>query len=145
MRAPRLSRTVLWLLFATLALTGGWALGAPRSFYDRFPGAGHTWVALLPPYNEHLVRDVGSLSLSLAVLVAAAALTLRRLLVMVAALATLVWSVPHLAFHLGHLEGLSTADRVGQLTSLVLGVVAPLLLLGLAAAGDRATGAPRSP
>jgi hypothetical protein len=145
MLAPRLSRTILWALSASLALTGGWALGAPRSFYDRFPGAGHTWVALLPPYNEHLVRDVGGLSLSLAVLVAAAALTLQRLLVTVAALATLAWSVPHLAFHLGHLEGLSTAGKVGQVTALVLGVAAPLALLGLAAAAGRATRVPRAP
>ena len=145
MLAPRLSRTILWALFATLALTGGWALGAPRWFYDTFPGAGHTWVALLPPYNEHLVRDVGALSLSLAVLVAAAALTLQRLLVTVAALATLVWSAPHLAFHLGHLEGLSTADKVGQVVVLVLGVAAPLALLGLAAAAGRRDRATRSP
>lgn len=145
MLAPRLSRTILWALFATLALTGGWALGAPRWFYDTFPGAGHTWVALLPPYNEHLVRDVGALSLSLAVLVAAAALTLQRLLVTVAALATLAWSIPHLAFHLGHLEGLATADKVGQVVVLVLGVVAPLALLGLAAAAGRDAHATRSP
>ena len=145
MLAPRLSRTILWALTATLVLTGGWALGAPRSFYDRFPGAGHTWVALLPPYNEHLVRDVGSLSLSLAVLTAATALMLEWRLVIVASLATLVWSTPHLAFHLGHLEGLSTADKVGQVVVLVLGVAAPLALLGLAAAGGRGARATHSP
>jgi len=143
--APRLSRTILWALFATLALTGGWALGAPRSFYDSFPGAGHTWVALLPPYNEHLVLDVGGLSLSLAVLTAAAALTLQRLLVIVTALAVVVWSTPHLLFHLGHLEGLGTADKVGQVVVLVLGVAAPLVLLRLALAAGRGTRSTRSP
>jgi hypothetical protein len=145
MPAPRLSRTILWALFATLALTGGWALGAPRSFYDSFPGAGHTWVALLPPYNEHLVRDVGGLSLGLAVLTGAAALTLQRRLVIVTALAILVWSTPHLIFHLGHLEGLSTTDKVGQVVVLVLGVAAPLALLGLAAAAGRGARSTRSP
>jgi hypothetical protein len=135
MLAPRLARAILWALTATLALTGGWALGAPRSFYDGFPGAGHAWVRQLPPYNEHLIRDVGSLSLSLAVLTAAAALTLQRLLVTATALAVLVWSTPHLLFHLGHLEGLATADKVGQVVVLVLGVAAPLALLGLVAAG----------
>ncbi|HEU4396979.1 MAG TPA: hypothetical protein VFU54_03955 [Actinomycetota bacterium] len=145
MLAPRLSRTILWALTATLVLTGGWALGAPRSFYDRFPGAGHTWVALLPPYNEHLVRDVGSLSLSLAVLTAATALMLEWRLVIVASLATLVWSTPHLAFHLGHLDGLSTADKVGQVVVLVLGVAAPLALLGLAVAAGRGRRSARSP
>ena len=145
MPAPRLSRTILWALFATLALTGVWALAAPRSFYDSFPGAGHTWVALLPPYNEHLIRDVGGLSLGLAVLTGAAALTLERRLVIVTALAILVWSTPHLIFHLAHLEGLSTSDKVGQVVVLVLGVVAPLALLGLAAAAGREAGATRSP
>jgi hypothetical protein len=143
MLAPRPSRTIMWALSATLALTGGWALGAPRSFYDSFPGAGHAWVAVLPPYNEHLVRDVGSLTLALAVLVAAAALTLQRLLVAVAALALLAWSAPHLAFHLAHLEGLTTADKVAQVAVLVLGVAAPLALLALAA--GRRAGAARSP
>jgi hypothetical protein len=145
MLAPRLSRTILWALFATLALTGGWALAAPRGFYDDFPGAGHTWVALLPPYNEHLVRDVGGLSLSLAVLTAAAALTLQRRLVIVTALAVLVWSTPHLIFHLGHLEGLGTTDKVGQVAVLSLGVAAPLALLGLALAAGRGKLPTRSP
>jgi hypothetical protein len=42
---------------------------APAGFFSRFPFAGHAWVALLPPYNEHLVRDVGALSLALIVAV----------------------------------------------------------------------------
>ena len=67
MRAPGLSRTLLWLLTVPNVVTGAWALGWPRSFYDDFPGGGHAWVAALPSYNEHLVRDVGSLSLSLGV------------------------------------------------------------------------------
>jgi hypothetical protein len=135
MRAARLSRTVLWLLAVPLALTGAWALGWPRSFYDDFPGGGHAWVAALPGYNEHLVRDVGSLSLALTVVTAMAAVTLGRRLVVTAALALLVWSVPHLLFHLGHLDGLATSDQVGQVVSLSLGVAGPLLLLVLAAAG----------
>jgi hypothetical protein len=101
-------------------------------------------VSALPPYNEHLIRDVGSLSLALAVLTAAAALTLERRLVIVTALALLVWSTPHLAFHLGHLEGLATVDQVGQLVTLGLGVALPLVLLGLAAARPRSA-TPREP
>jgi hypothetical protein len=57
--------------------------------------------------------------------------------VVVAAVALLVWSVPHLAFHLGHLEGLATSDQVGQVVTLGLGVAGPLLLLGLRAAAGR--------
>jgi hypothetical protein len=137
MRAPGVSRTILWLLTVPNVVTGVWALGWPRPFYDDFPGGGHAWVAALPSYNEHLVRDVGSLSLSLALVTAAAAVTLGPRLVVVAALALLVWSVPHLAFHLGHLEGLATSDQVGQVVALSLGVAGPLLLLGLRATARR--------
>ena len=40
------------------------ALFTPRSFYDDFP-LGRGWVAMDGPYNQHLVRDVGSLNLAL--------------------------------------------------------------------------------
>jgi hypothetical protein len=132
-----LQRIVLAVLALVAVELGLWAGFAPRSFYDDFPGGGRSWVAPDGPYNEHLVRDVGSLSLSLAVVTAAAAVTLGPRLVVVAAVAVLVWSVPHLAFHLGHLEGLATSDQVGQVVSLGLGVAGPLLLLGLRAAAGR--------
>ena len=46
---------------------------APKSFYEDFPGAGRVWVAVDGPYNEHLVRDVGSLNLALAFVAVAGA------------------------------------------------------------------------
>ena len=70
-------RLVAGITLGGLAISQGvvgvWALLGPSGFYRRFPAAGHPWVSLLPPYNEHLVRDVGALSLSLTVLLAAAA------------------------------------------------------------------------
>jgi hypothetical protein len=125
MLAPRLARTILWALTATLALTGGWALGAPRWFYDTFPGAGHTWVALLPPYNEHLVRDVGALNLGLAVVLAGAALRADRATVRLAAIAALVVAVPHTAYHALHLSHFPPAEALAQ----TIGTVAHLALL----------------
>jgi hypothetical protein len=139
MRAPRLSRTILWLLTAVQLLVGGWAVAAPRSFFDQFPGFGHHWTALLPPNNEHQTPDVGALSLALAVVTAAAAVALERRLVAVTALAWLGYSVPHLAFHLAHLRGVPAADQVGEVASLALGVAAPLRLLVGAAASPAAT------
>src|SRR5215210_5301308 len=41
---------------------GIWALFLPRSFYEDFPSSGREWVSTLGPYDEHLVRDVGSLT-----------------------------------------------------------------------------------
>lgn len=75
------ARTVLRVGLAVLAAMQalvGWALVAPREFYDGFPIAGHAWVALLPPYNEHLVRDVGAFSLALTVVLGAAAVWPER-------------------------------------------------------------------
>jgi hypothetical protein len=40
-------RIVLMLLLAMAAFPGSWALAAPRSFYDSFPGAGMHWVSAL--------------------------------------------------------------------------------------------------
>lgn len=58
-------RTLLLALAVPAGAAGGWALFAPRSWYDSFPaGEGHTWIKALGPYNEHLSRDVGALFLA---------------------------------------------------------------------------------
>jgi fucose 4-O-acetylase-like acetyltransferase len=125
-------RVLLGILAVTEAVVGVWALFAPVSFYNNFPTAGHAWVSLLPPYNEHLVRDVGALSLCLTVLLAAAALTGHRLLGAVAIGSLAVYAVPHAVFHALHLEGFGTFDAVAQMAGIglhlvVIGVVAWLL------------------
>ena len=61
-------RAGIALLAAAFGAVGFWAQLAPQSFYDDFPGGGGTWVSALPPYNEHLVRDVGGLNLALVLL-----------------------------------------------------------------------------
>jgi len=92
-----------WILLAVLALYQGlWAQLAPRSFYDSFPGGGMSWVSTEGPYNEHLVRDIGGLVNGLAVVALVAAWTLSRTVVVAAALAWLVYTVPHFAFHVAH-------------------------------------------
>ena len=53
-------------------------------------------MSALPPYNEHLTRDVGSLNLALTIVLAAAAVTLSIPLVRAALVATLAdghWEV----------------------------------------------------
>ena len=131
MRDPWL-RVGLGLLAVAAADVGVWALAAPRSFYDDFPGGGRSWVGAVGPYNEHLVRDVGGLNLALAVLLLAAAVLLERRLVFVALAAYLVNAVPHFIFHVTHMDELSTGDQVAQTVSLALAVVVPLALLPLA-------------
>ena len=110
------------------ATDGFYALIAPRSFYEDFP-VGRGWVEALPAYNEHLIRDVGSLFLATAVVLAAAAIWLERRLVIVALVSFLVFSVPHTTYHLLNLQGISTGDAVAEAVLLVLTVIAPIGLL----------------
>ena len=124
-------RAGLLLLAAASLVVGLWALLVPRSFYDDFPLPGRDWVSSLGPYNEHLVRDVGTLNLALGVLLAAAALLLERRLVQVSLVAYLVYAVPHFAFHLMTGHALSLVDNVANLVTLGIAVLLPLVLLAL--------------
>jgi hypothetical protein len=112
-----------------LVLTGAWALLLPRSFYDGFPWPGHPWVRLLPPFNEHLIRDFGGLNVAMGVVLGAAAVILERRLVCTALVADVVFAVPHFIYHSAHLEHFPTADAVVQTILLAVLVVLPLALL----------------
>jgi hypothetical protein len=111
------------------AIIGVWALFAPTSFYSSFPLPGHPWVSLLPPYNEHLVGDVGELSLALTVVLAAAAVIGQRLLSAVAVAAIAVYAVPHAIFHFLQLEGFPTSDAIAQ----TIGIAFQLLVIAAVA------------
>lgn len=124
MRKPGIARLSLALLFAPALLIGLTATIAPRTFYEDFPFVAH-WVDLLPPYNEHLVTDVGGLYLGFAVLFACAAWTLERTLVRAACGAWLLTATLHLIFHAGHLEGFSTADAIAEIASLAFLLIPP--------------------
>lgn len=126
-----LLRGGLLILAAMQALVGTWALSAPRAFYDGFPLPGHAWIALLPPYNEHLVRDVGAFNLALTVVLGAAALTLDRTMIRVALLALAVFAVPHAVFHAGHLAGFPPADALAQTVGTVLHLILAASLFAL--------------
>jgi hypothetical protein len=117
-------RVLLGVLAASQIVTGGWALVAPPSFYADFPYGGTPWVALLPPYNEHLVRDAGAGMLALAVALALAAWWLDRRVVITAVAAFLTFTVPHAVFHSLHLEHFPLGDAVAQ----QIGFVAEILL-----------------
>ncbi len=127
---------ILLFLLGGLAVADGalglWATFSPRGFYDDFPGGGRTWVSVDGPYNEHLVRDFGSLNLALAVMLAVAAVTLAPLIVRAVAVATIVYGVPHLIYHLRHLDPYDGSDAVANITSLSLAVLAPVAVLLLA-------------
>jgi hypothetical protein len=124
-----MTRAVLAIYGALLAVTGVWAAAFPASFYDDFPGFGRVWVAVDGPYNEHLVRDVGSLNLALAVLLLAAAVRTTPLLVGVAAGVNLVNALPHAIYHFRHLDVFDTTDQVLNVVVLGASVLVPIGLL----------------
>ena len=110
---------------------GVWAQFAPRSFYDDFPGLGRAWVAVDGPYNEHLVRDVGGLNLALAAVLIVAMVTLSRPVIIAASIASLLYGVPHLVYHIAHHDGLATSDVVISLGGLALFAAIPIGLIAV--------------
>jgi hypothetical protein len=133
-------RLGLGALAAVQGFNGLYALFAPRSFYDDFP-LGRGWVAALPDYSEHLVRDVGGLFLATAIVLAAAAYYLGRRLVAIALISFLAFSLPHTIYHFFNLEPYDTADVLGNAVGLAATVLIPVCLLWLLA---RPAPAPRT-
>jgi hypothetical protein len=127
----RIMRIGLVVLGFPSLVVGVWAAFFPRSFYDDFPGMGRVWVAPDGPYNEHLVRDVGELNLALVVVTAVAAVTLVPTLVRAVLAGWIVYSVPHLVYHLRNMEPFSTDDQVSIGASLALVPIIAVVLLVL--------------
>lgn len=117
------TRILLWILALSGLAVGLQALFAPQYFYDEFP-FGRGWVAMDGPFNQHLVRDVGAFELALAVITFAALVVRSRLAAKLAALAWLVFSIPHGIYHVAHLHHVDAGDAIG----IVLGTAGPALL-----------------
>lgn len=127
MNRQRLQSTLL-LIIAVFTLPAGLqAAFAPRSFYDDFP-LGREWIARDGgAYNEHLVRDVGALFLALIIVTVWTALRNRP--ARPVAVAWLVQGVLHFVYHVGHLDGYETADKVGLIGSLISIPILALVVL----------------
>lgn len=135
-------RVLVALLGISNAAVGAWAVASPRGWYRTFPGFGHHWVSALGPYDEHLARDTGSGLLALGVLLVWAATAPRARLLRPALVASLVFAVPHLAYHVASAGDLASADNVVNIAMLALAVGVPAALLW---ASERAgEGSPRS-
>ncbi len=124
-------RAGLVSLAAPVIVIGGWALIAPRSWYDNFPIGSADWISSLGAYQEHLVRDFGSLYLALGLLLVFAGVVLDRLLVQAVLGASLVFQVPHLIFHAANTEPFSAANNAVNLVLLAVGLLVTLVLLGM--------------
>ncbi len=128
LRSPNAARGALAVLFFSAASVGLTAALAPHAFYDDFPFLRH-WVDLLPPYNEHLVTDVGGLYLGFTVLFAWAAWTLERTLVRAVCTAWLLAAALHLIFHATHLDNFDTGDAIAEIASLAFLLIPPPLAI----------------
>ncbi len=116
-RHPALARAALLALCAYCVFIGFTALAVPHTFFDDFPFLAH-WVERLPPYNEHLVTDVGGLYVGFAVVLGLAAWRPERNLVIAACAGFLTVAIPHLAFHATHLAGFGTVDAIAEIAAL---------------------------
>ncbi|MDO9396803.1 MAG: hypothetical protein Q7T71_09680 [Herbiconiux sp.] len=123
-------RRILLALTVVLGLyVGLWAQFFPTAFHDSFPGFGLHWIDVDGPYNEHLVRDVGSFYLALSAISIVALCSRSALPGRIAGVGWGVFGVLHYGYHLMHLEG-STVDVIGTVVSLgvsaALGIVLAL-------------------
>lgn len=124
LRAPGIARAALAFLLLTALSIGLTASFAPQSFYDDYPFVA-AWVSLLPPYNEHLVTDVGGLYLGFAVVLAWAVWKLQPDLVRAVSAGWALMAALHLFFHATHLDGFSTADAIAEIVSLTFVLALP--------------------
>ena len=141
MTKDRILRVGLIYQAGALALVGFWAAFAPKSFYSDFPGGGRHWISADGPFNEHLVRDVGELSLALFVVVVAAAITLSLPLVRASLVAVIVNGVLHVVYHARHLDMFSSGDGAAIMVSLALGPIIAVALLLMTRSTTRAPAA----
>ncbi len=134
----RILRGGLALLAALHLLWGVAAVAAPRWFFDTFPGAGPGWTAAHPPFNPHLMVDVGAAFTALGVLLLLAAVLADRRVTLVVLAGVVVFSAIHLGYHAWHPGELTGAPLAASTVSLVAGVLVPLALgwLSLRAPGD---------
>jgi hypothetical protein len=131
-------------LAGSAALVGLWAQLAPRSFYESFPLPDHHWIAPTGAFNEHFVRDVGGLYLALTVVSAWAAIRPTLEITRLAGVAWSVFNLPHLLFHVGHLDEFGRVDQIGNVLTLA-GLVALGLVLLAPQPVRRVTDTPRRP
>ncbi len=110
---------------------GGWAYFAPAEFYRDFPGFGHRWTAGYPPYNEHLIADLGATFLTIGALLVFAAVRNDNRVTAVVLAGAMLFNVLHLAFHATHEGTMTGADYPLSLLALLFGVLVPAVLLAL--------------
>ena len=125
-----------WVRIALVALglpnaaAGLWAVLAPDSWYESFPGWDPRLVAAEPPYNQHLVTDAGAGLLASGFVLLAAAWLADRRSVRFGVVAFLVFAVPHTLWHaMNESPGLTSSEDARNVGTLVFSVVVGVVVL----------------
>lgn len=127
--APRWVRLALVALGLPNVMAGLWAVLAPASWYERFPGWDPRLIAAEPPFNAHLATDAGAGLLASGVVLLLAAWLADRRTVLVGLGAFAAFAVPHAAYHLFNAApGMTTAENTQNAATLVFTVVAASVL-----------------
>lgn len=121
-------RIVLGMTVLIGAYVGIWGFFFPEAFYTSFPGLGLHWIDIDGPFNEHLVRDVGSLYVALGVGSLAAMFASSAGPGRVMGLVWFVFGALHFGYHALHPAG-STSDVVGSLVSLGVSALLGIVLM----------------
>lgn len=124
---------LFYLIFAN-GVPGIWALFFPQSFFDSFPHLGLSlhWIDTMGPFNDHFIRDVGAFFCALASLSVYALFRFEEGTVRMTAYGNLVFSIPHLIYHLMMIDMFVTmVDKVLGIGSLAMAVIIPFLILGM--------------
>ena len=149
-RVPDWARLgVVVTMAAPQLVIGLWAVLAPQRWFESFPGFDPRLVAAEPPFNRHLVSDVGAGFLATGVALLAAAAWANRDALRVALLTYVAFTFPHVAYHVLHpADALSGAEDVLNVFALASGLVLAVIFWR---AGEREApadaghaGAPRS-
>lgn len=128
-RRPGFYRAGMLSIAIPQGLITAWALIDPRSFHDDFPPGGSHWVDVLGPYNEHMMYDYGSFTLTGVVALLLASFWLERRAVQLALIAWGIGNTPHLVYHLTTLDVYGTGDDLANSFGLAAYVIVPALLL----------------
>ena len=123
-----LLRVTLALVAISIAVPALQATISPSAFYAGFP-FGRAWVQLLPPYNEHLIRDSGNYEVAFAILFAWAAWRPSRELVIPLVAAWSVAALLHGVYHVLHLDGFGAGDAIALTSVLVSALALPALTI----------------
>lgn len=104
---------------------------APETFYTDYPFF-TALIKLLPPYNEHLITDIGGLYLGFGVMFSWSAIQPSRQLIVPLCTGWIVAQALHFAFHIGNLTGFTTTEAVVQQVGLglyILLAIVPIAML----------------